>query len=111
MQIERLILCVIAPPLAVLDQGTNAVILTTFFTVLGWVPGVMVAFGLVLADNYWQRHYAKTATTHQEMQASLQRRESLVNLPESHRSGEDRYQVALRGQAMRERHERKRKGR
>lgn len=109
MQIERWVLCVVAPPLAVVDKGTNEVILVAFFTVLGWVPGVMVAFGLCLSDVYWQRQYAQRARTLDAMQSDLQQRRAFVNLPERHRSGDDRYAVAVRGEAMRQRHESKQK--
>lgn len=106
MQIERLILCAVFPPLAVIDKSTNDVILVAFFTVLGWVPGVMVAFGITLADAYWQREYAKRAAAQDQMRDSVRRKEQLVNLPDQHRSDEDRYQLALRAEAMRKRRER-----
>ncbi len=109
MQIERWVLCVVAPPLAVVDKGTNEVILVALFTVLGWVPGVMVAFGLCVADNYWRRQYAERARTLDTMRSDLQQQASFVNLPEQHRSGDARYQVAVRGEAMRQRQESKHK--
>ena len=39
----KVILCIIFPPLAVLDRGCGAIILTTILTVAGWVPGVIAA--------------------------------------------------------------------
>ena len=39
----RAILCFIFPPLAVLDRGCGAVLLTLLLTFLGWVPGVIAA--------------------------------------------------------------------
>ena len=109
MRFERWILCVVAPPLAVVDQGTNEVILVAFFTALGWIPGVMLAFGLCISDIYWKRQYAKRAQTLDAMQGDMQKRVAVVNLPDAHRSGENRYQMALRADAMRERQERKQK--
>ena len=35
----KVILCIIFPPLAVLDCGCGAIILTTILTCAGWVPG------------------------------------------------------------------------
>jgi uncharacterized membrane protein YqaE (UPF0057 family) len=109
MQIERWVLCVVAPPLAVVDKGLNEVIVVAFFTVLGWVPGVMVAFGLCISDIYWQRQYAERARTLDAMRDDVKKRTAFVNLPAQHRSGEDRYQVAVRGEAMRQRQESKHK--
>jgi len=45
----RAIVCCVCPPLAVLDKGAPAVIMTTVLTVLGWVPGVITA--LVLSSQ------------------------------------------------------------
>ena len=39
----RAILCIIFPPLAVLDKGCGAILLTTLLTLVGWVPGVIAA--------------------------------------------------------------------
>ncbi len=43
MGIGRVILCIIFPPLAVLDRGPGNIILTVILTILGWVPGVICA--------------------------------------------------------------------
>jgi len=43
MGIFRAILCIIFPPLAVLDKGCGAVLLTLLLTLLGWLPGVIAA--------------------------------------------------------------------
>jgi uncharacterized membrane protein YqaE (UPF0057 family) len=43
MSIGRVIVCVIFPPLAVIDKGCGAIILTTILTAAGWVPGVIAA--------------------------------------------------------------------
>ncbi len=39
----RAIVCFVAPPLAVADQGIKPFLLTCVLTVLGWLPGVIVA--------------------------------------------------------------------
>ncbi|MEQ1932302.1 MAG: YqaE/Pmp3 family membrane protein [Fimbriimonadaceae bacterium] len=39
----RVLLCIIFPPLAVLDRGCGAIILTTILTLAGWIPGVIAA--------------------------------------------------------------------
>ncbi len=39
----RVLLCILLPPLAVLDKGCGAIVLTTLLTLVGWVPGVICA--------------------------------------------------------------------
>jgi len=39
----RAILCIVFPPLAVIDQGCGALLLTTILWCMGWVPGVIAA--------------------------------------------------------------------
>ncbi len=39
----RVILCLIFPPLAVLDKGCGSVLLTFILTCAGWVPGAIAA--------------------------------------------------------------------
>lgn len=43
MSLFRVILCIILPPLAVLDQGCGSILLVTLLTLAGWVPGVLAA--------------------------------------------------------------------
>ena len=43
MGIIRVILCLIFPPLAVLDKGCGSILLVTILTTLGWIPGVLAA--------------------------------------------------------------------
>ncbi len=43
MSCLRVILCVIFPPLAVLDQGCGSVVIVTLLTLCAWVPGVIGA--------------------------------------------------------------------
>jgi len=39
----RAILCIIFPPLAVLDRGCGAILITLLLTSAGWIPGVIAA--------------------------------------------------------------------
>ena len=39
----RAILCVLLPPLAVIDRGCGTFVIVTILTVLGWLPGVVAA--------------------------------------------------------------------
>lgn len=43
MSVTRVLLCIIFPPLAVLDYGCGSVILVGLLTLLGWIPGVLAA--------------------------------------------------------------------
>ena len=43
MGIGRAILCIILPPLAVLDKGCGNILLVTLLTILGWIPGIIAA--------------------------------------------------------------------
>jgi uncharacterized membrane protein YqaE (UPF0057 family) len=40
---SRAILCIILPPLAVLDRGCGTVVIVFALTVAGWVPGAIAA--------------------------------------------------------------------
>jgi uncharacterized membrane protein YqaE (UPF0057 family) len=39
----RAILCIIFPPLAVLDRGCGTVLIVILLTAAGWVPGAIAA--------------------------------------------------------------------
>ncbi|MCW5939661.1 MAG: YqaE/Pmp3 family membrane protein [Fimbriimonadaceae bacterium] len=43
MSAIRVLACLILPPLAVLDKGFKAILLTAVLTFLGWIPGVVAA--------------------------------------------------------------------
>jgi uncharacterized membrane protein YqaE (UPF0057 family) len=43
----RVILCVILPPLAVIDKGCGSIVIVTLLTLVGWVPGVIGALVIV----------------------------------------------------------------
>lgn len=39
----RALLCIIFPPLAVIDRGCGTIIIVIALTIAGWVPGVIAA--------------------------------------------------------------------
>ena len=41
MSLGRVILCIILPPLAVIDKGCGSIVIVTLLTLIGWVPGVL----------------------------------------------------------------------
>jgi uncharacterized membrane protein YqaE (UPF0057 family) len=43
MSIWRVLLCILFPPLAVLDKGCGSVVIVILLTLAGWVPGVIGA--------------------------------------------------------------------
>ncbi|NQV02213.1 MAG: YqaE/Pmp3 family membrane protein [Bacteroidia bacterium] len=43
MGLLRAIICIIFPPLAVIDHGCGAILLVLLLTLCGWVPGVIAA--------------------------------------------------------------------
>ncbi len=43
MSIWRVIVCLVFPPLAVLDKGCGSLVIVTILTLIGWVPGVIAA--------------------------------------------------------------------
>jgi len=50
MSIFRVILCVILPPLAVIDKGCGSIVIVSLLTLAGWVPGVIGALVIVNRD-------------------------------------------------------------
>lgn len=43
MSCWRVLLCIVFPPLAVIDKGCGSIVITTILTFIGWVPGVIAA--------------------------------------------------------------------
>jgi uncharacterized membrane protein YqaE (UPF0057 family) len=43
MGLGRALICIIFPPLAVLDRGCGTILLVLLLTLVGWVPGVIAA--------------------------------------------------------------------
>jgi uncharacterized membrane protein YqaE (UPF0057 family) len=48
MSILRAILCIVFPPLAVLDRGCGTVLIVFALTLAGWIPGAIAALLLNL---------------------------------------------------------------
>lgn len=44
----RALICIIFPPLAVIDRGCGTLVIVTLLTIAGWVPGAIAA----LVVNY-----------------------------------------------------------
>ena len=49
--ILRIILCIIRPPLAVIDKGCGIMLLVFLLCFLGWLPATIVALYLTLNDK------------------------------------------------------------
>ncbi|MGC9316642.1 MAG: YqaE/Pmp3 family membrane protein [Armatimonadota bacterium] len=43
MSFGRAVLCLIFPPLAVIDRGCGTVLIVLALSLVGWVPGVLAA--------------------------------------------------------------------
>ncbi len=43
MSLWRVLLCIIFPPLAVVDKGCGSFLIVFILTLIGWVPGVIAA--------------------------------------------------------------------
>ena len=43
MGLGRAIICIIFPPLAVLDRGCGTVLIVLALTIAGWIPGAIAA--------------------------------------------------------------------
>ncbi len=43
MSLFRVLLCILMPPLAVLDKGCGSILITTILWIAGWVPGAIAA--------------------------------------------------------------------
>ena len=56
VMIIRYLLCLVFPPLAVFDKGCGTILLVFLFTLLGWLPGTILAFLICLKDkNYFRK--------------------------------------------------------
>jgi uncharacterized membrane protein YqaE (UPF0057 family) len=47
----RVLLCIVLPPLAVLDKGCGTVVLVAILTLCGWVPGAIAALVVCSQGN------------------------------------------------------------
>ena len=50
MSLLRVLLAIIFPPLAVIDQGCGSVLIVFLLTLAGWVPGIIAAL-VILNKN------------------------------------------------------------
>lgn len=51
MSCGRVILCIIFPPLAVIDKGCGSFLIVFILTGLGWVPGAIASLIICNKDN------------------------------------------------------------
>ncbi|KAF0204579.1 MAG: hypothetical protein FD170_4 [Bacteroidetes bacterium] len=51
MSCLRVILAIVFPPLAVIDQGCGSVLIVFLLTLAGWIPGVIAAL-IILNKRY-----------------------------------------------------------
>jgi len=51
MSFWRAVLCLIFPPLAVLDHGCGTVLIVAALSLVGWVPGVLAALYVNIEYN------------------------------------------------------------
>jgi len=52
MSLGKVILCIIFPPLAVLDKGCGSILLVTILTMAGWIPGIIGALIINKREHY-----------------------------------------------------------
>ena len=50
----RVLLSIIFPPLAVIDQGCGSIIIVFLLTLCGWVPGVIAALVILNNPERWE---------------------------------------------------------
>ncbi len=43
MSLGRVLLCIIFPPLAIIDKGCGSFLIVFLLTLCGWIPGVIAA--------------------------------------------------------------------
>lgn len=51
MGIFRAIICLLLPPLAVIDKGIGNFLIVTVLTILGWIPGIIAALVICSAPK------------------------------------------------------------
>lgn len=47
----RALVCILCPPLAVLDKGCGSILIVTFLTIAGWIPGAIAALMINLRQQ------------------------------------------------------------
>jgi len=43
MGFGRAVVCILLPPIAVIDKGCGSILLVTVLTIFGWIPGIIGA--------------------------------------------------------------------
>ena len=51
----RYLLCLLFPPLAVIDKGCGPILLVFIFTLFGWLPGTILAILICVRDKDYYR--------------------------------------------------------
>jgi len=51
MSCARAIVCLLLPPLAVIDKGLGPFLIVLVLTIVGWLPGVIAALIINYRDN------------------------------------------------------------
>jgi uncharacterized membrane protein YqaE (UPF0057 family) len=51
MSLFRVLLSIVVPPLAVIDQGCGSIVIVFILTLCGWIPGVIAAL-IILNRDY-----------------------------------------------------------
>lgn len=52
MSLPRVLLCILFPPLAVVDKGCGSVLIVLLLTLAGWIPGVLAALIINNKNRY-----------------------------------------------------------
>ncbi|MEI6043667.1 MAG: YqaE/Pmp3 family membrane protein [Chloroflexota bacterium] len=56
MGLGRAILCILLPPLAVIDKGCGTILIVTLLTLAGWVPGAIAALVICNQDSNYRKY-------------------------------------------------------
>ena len=51
MGIGQALLCILLPPVAVLNKGCGSILIVTALTIIGWVPGIIAAMIITTREN------------------------------------------------------------
>lgn len=51
MSCFRVLLCIVFPPLAVIDKGLGSILIVILLTIAGWIPGVIGALIICNRDS------------------------------------------------------------
>lgn len=54
MSLTRVLLSILFPPLAVLDQGCGSILIVFLLTLCGWVPGTIAALVILNNTNHFE---------------------------------------------------------